>query len=303
MDHLAVNGSTATVDFFVVANDGVTGVTGLSGFAVKLYNPSNAEVSGSVAVTVTELGNGWYRATFTPNAVGKWALSLTHATYGVYEGGIDVYAQLFDNLGPGVGARTVRITVEDDVTTNPIQDVTVQVYDATSTTRHLLATTDSSGQVNCLLNDGSYKVYLSKIGAYTFTVPEDLTVSDGAGVPDVSQTYQGTAFSPSAPPSPDMCTVYGWAFDVGYNAQAVTVKAYPVVQDRQSLDDGEQALPDAVSTTSDGTTGYWELSVLRSSAYLASTGLKFQFVVDDHEGPPVTVPDQNSAALADLEGV
>ncbi len=301
--NIAVKDATATVDFQVVAADGVTGVTGLApgSFTPKLYNPSNAEVSGSITVTVAELGDGWYRGTFTPNAVGVWALSETHATYGVFVGTIHVFAQLFDQLGPGVGVRTVRITVEDDVTSNPIADVTVQIFDTGDTTRYLLASTDANGQVNCSLNDGTYNVYLAKVGSYTFATPETLTVSDGAGVPDVSVTYTGTAFSPSAPPSPDMCTVYGWVRDVGYNAQAVTVSAHPVLADRANLDNDEQALPDSVSTTSDAGTGYWELSVLRSSAYAASAGLQFQFIIDDHEGPAVTVPDATSAALADLE--
>jgi len=58
-------------------------VTGLGNgdFTKELYNPSGSEVSGSITVTVTELGNGKYRTSFTPNAEGAWSLTIIHSTY------------------------------------------------------------------------------------------------------------------------------------------------------------------------------------------------------------------------------
>jgi hypothetical protein len=68
--------------FLVTDSDG-DAVTGLvtGDFTKKLYNPSNVESSGTITVTVTELGNGMYKASFTPNAEGTWTLLITHATY------------------------------------------------------------------------------------------------------------------------------------------------------------------------------------------------------------------------------
>ena len=125
-DHLAVKDTATAVDFLVVDSDGLTPVTGLTGFTPKLYNPSGAEVSGSITVTTSELGDGWYRSSLTPNATGKWALSVAHATRGIFEGSIHVFEQLFDEVGPGVGDRTVEITVQDGATLLPIAGATVR---------------------------------------------------------------------------------------------------------------------------------------------------------------------------------
>ncbi len=63
-----------------VDNSGVTGIT-LSQFLVRIYNPADAEVSGSVGLVRKELGNGDYEITFTPNALGKWYVVVTHSVY------------------------------------------------------------------------------------------------------------------------------------------------------------------------------------------------------------------------------
>lgn len=56
-------------------------VTGASGFTVNLFDPDGNEVSGTTTVTVTELSNGHYMASFIPDAKGTWALSIFHSTY------------------------------------------------------------------------------------------------------------------------------------------------------------------------------------------------------------------------------
>jgi len=58
-------------------------VTGLTNgdFTKHLYNPSGTEVSGTINVTVTELGSGNYRLSFTPNAEGSWVVVIYQASY------------------------------------------------------------------------------------------------------------------------------------------------------------------------------------------------------------------------------
>ena len=75
--------NTVAYDEFIVNDVDGNLVTGLvdGNFTKKLYNPSGTEVSGSITVTITELGNGLYRANFTPNALGQWAILITHSTY------------------------------------------------------------------------------------------------------------------------------------------------------------------------------------------------------------------------------
>jgi hypothetical protein len=95
--------NTIIYDEFVVNNDAGALVTGLvnGDFTKKLYNPSGNEVSGSIPVTVTELGNGLYRTSFTPNALGAWVLIITNVTYFPY-GKVENYScitYLNDDLG------------------------------------------------------------------------------------------------------------------------------------------------------------------------------------------------------------
>jgi len=69
-------------DFTVTDSEGnaVTGLTD-SDFTKKLYDPTGNEVSSSILVTVTELGSGNYRASFTPDKAGDWYLVVYNSTY------------------------------------------------------------------------------------------------------------------------------------------------------------------------------------------------------------------------------
>jgi len=76
------NDSSATIDFDVrVGNTPITGlVTG--DFTFELWNPSKADVSGTVSVTIVELGSGSYRAKFSAaSEEGDWYCAIKHATY------------------------------------------------------------------------------------------------------------------------------------------------------------------------------------------------------------------------------
>lgn len=87
MGYSLLKNNTVNYDEFVVV-DPITGnlVTGLTDldFTRDLYNPTNAEVSGSITVSIVELGDGKYRFNFTPNMLGSWALTVYHATYFPY---------------------------------------------------------------------------------------------------------------------------------------------------------------------------------------------------------------------------
>lgn len=74
---------TTAYDEFIVNDVDGNRVTGLGNgdFTKYLYNPSGNEVSSSVMVTIAELGQGVYRANFTPNAIGNWCLAIIQATH------------------------------------------------------------------------------------------------------------------------------------------------------------------------------------------------------------------------------
>ena len=69
-------------DFTVLNSSGVrvSGI-GTGAFTKTLYNPSGSEVSGSITVSITELGGGDYRLSYTPNVKGLWKVNIFHAIY------------------------------------------------------------------------------------------------------------------------------------------------------------------------------------------------------------------------------
>lgn len=101
-----------TVDeHFTVADKNGNLISGIDSteFTVYVYNPSGTEVTPSVSGFFTELGDGNYKYTFTPNVNGTWYAVVTHPTYfpwgktddiQVYDGDLsDVYQSVIKTLG------------------------------------------------------------------------------------------------------------------------------------------------------------------------------------------------------------
>lgn len=297
--------NTPIVDDFVVTDGSGNPVPGIApaAFSVLLYDPTGAEVSGTVTITITELGSGNYRVTFTPTALGDWKLVVTHPTYFPWgkRQNYTIYSSDFNDHG--IGDRVVEITVEDSTTTNPIPAVWVQVYDTATTTLQAQGYTDSNGQISFMLFDGTYNVYLSKIGQYIFTVPETLTVVANPPIPDVQVTYQGDPFDPGSPPSSDTIIVYGWEQDAQGNGLAIEVSA-EVVGDDSFLTSNPHISTDPITVTSDPShingPGYWSMTLFRSAEYASGSGtVLYKFTIGDMV-ETVELPDQASVALATL---
>jgi hypothetical protein len=295
-------------DDFTVANPSGDLITGLvqGDFTILLYDPTETEVSGSVPVTITELGFGNYRLTFTPNLVGDWLVIISNVTYFRWgqRRNYQVYASDFDDLGNlGPGNRVVEITVKDSVTTDPVPAVWTEVWNATSTTRIAFGYTDSNGEITFQLYDGSYKVYLSKIGQYVFTVPEDLTVSASPPPPDVEVEYIGVQFVAPTPPSPELCMVYGWEQDAQGVGLAVDVVA-SIVGDTNLLLTNPHINASDITVTSDPAhgngPGYWEMALLPSTDFVPGETVYYTFTINGKEIGTVLVPDTASAALKEL---
>ena len=71
-------------DNFIVFDDDNNIVTGLTTFTKKLYNPNGIEVaniSGGIPVTISELQDGLYSVSFTPDIYGNWELIVSEPTY------------------------------------------------------------------------------------------------------------------------------------------------------------------------------------------------------------------------------
>jgi hypothetical protein len=85
-------------EHFTVADSNGNLVAGIdsSAFTVYVYDPTDAEVSSSVSGSITELGNGNYKYTFTPNLNGVWYITITHPTYFSWGKSDDVYVDSAD---------------------------------------------------------------------------------------------------------------------------------------------------------------------------------------------------------------
>lgn len=68
---------------FTVSDNGGNLVSGIDSttFTVHVYDPTDAEVTVSVSGFFTELGDGNYQYTFTPNLNGVWYVVVTHPIY------------------------------------------------------------------------------------------------------------------------------------------------------------------------------------------------------------------------------
>lgn len=92
-------------DSFQVLDKHDVPVTGLTqgNFTIKLYNPSKndvANISGGVEVDIEEVGDGFYRTSFTPDTLGAWNLIIIHSTHFPEGMGEDYYC--VESLGGGV---------------------------------------------------------------------------------------------------------------------------------------------------------------------------------------------------------
>lgn len=301
------------------ARQGVTGLVkgvGANDLKVELWNHADAEVSGTITVTITELANGDYRTDFTGDAEGLWTLIVRHDTHFPWghRQDYELYAQDIDSLsaavdtqlsgthgsgtwedkaGPGEGANVVDITVEDDVTSNPIPAVQIQVRNNAESVLLGTQETDSNGLAGFLLDDGTYKVRLRKLGSYTFSNPQTLVVS---GV--TAQTYEGTAFSPSAAPSPETCVVYGNTHDTGDLPISVDV-VVDLVEPRKFTSGGVQIIKGAKTVSSALADGYWEVVLTRSGEFTATT-VKYSFKINGIVMGEYVIPAQANVDFADL---
>ena len=74
----------------------ITGIDTTTGFMPYVYDPSGAEVTGSVSGFFAELGDGNYRYTFTPDANGVWYVNVTNQEYFPWGKNDDIYVDEAD---------------------------------------------------------------------------------------------------------------------------------------------------------------------------------------------------------------
>jgi hypothetical protein len=103
-----------------------------------------------------------------------------------------------------------------------------------------------------------------------------------------------TPFDPGNPPSPELCRVYGWVYDISGNDLAGATISAEIPSDYQPVKYGNIVItPFKRSTTSDSS-GYWQIDLFPNSV-LSKTNSKYQFALEYPSGvilkSKVVVPD------------
>ena len=112
-------------EHFTVSNSDGNLIAGIdsSSFTVYVYDSDNLEVSDSVNGYFTDLGNGSYKYSFTPNKVGVWYVVVTHAFYFPWGKSDDVYVDIEDLSGIyDIVIRTLGLVHHNVYIDNPIYD-------------------------------------------------------------------------------------------------------------------------------------------------------------------------------------
>lgn len=112
--------STTARTVFTVYDSNDAAVTGLvNGDFTKLLSKDGA--NDATAVTVTEIANGRYTATFTPGSTGVWYLLITQATYNLrgWEETFDVTTDGIPTVSAiqsGLATSAALATAQSDIT-------------------------------------------------------------------------------------------------------------------------------------------------------------------------------------------
>lgn len=182
----------------ILDDTAVIGAAGAGLIAVGLSSGSRAAVADTVWAEPIADHSGVAGSTAASLAAAQsagdpWSTAVPGA-YGAgtagYIVGTNLDAQVSTAAGLS-GANAVTIHTQD-VAGDPLVGAVIGVYDATNTTLLDQKTSDSSGDAVFAMDDGTYKLRITRIG-YTFTQPETLTVDE---TPE-SATFTGTAVTAS----------------------------------------------------------------------------------------------------------
>ena len=204
----------------------------------------------------------------------------------------------FNTLLASSGDNALTIQLYETGGTTPIADVRGVLRNSGGTAVMEINTSDSNGQLNYTVADGTYKLYLYKRGSYTFTVPTTITVSSGAASP---ATIYGTPFSPSSPAEQNTCVVYGWLYGIDEAVvSGATVDA--TLEDKRAYATAKKYASMKLSTTTDAN-GYWELELVPNSL-LSPSGSKYTFSFSNDAykySEQKIVPDSTTKEYSTLE--
>ena len=152
------------LEVFYVTDSAGAAVTGLVNGDFTKYLFLDGAASAT-PVTVTEIANGHYKATFTPGSVGHWSLTIHHATYGDWHASWNVF--LSDAGDLDFITKTALAT--SGTTSGTIEDIlrSLEAYDGKG--KKLTWTYDGSDRVSTVALVLSYDGFVTNNKSYTIT--------------------------------------------------------------------------------------------------------------------------------------
>lgn len=210
MNHRAYTGETVPFQIMLVDKDqaGLTGQTVTLNILRLSDNYSwngSAFQSGYTTVTMTEpfaaSRPGYYTYNWTAVSGNYAAIALCTATTATFKRFSMGLVVTDPPATPPLGANTVTLTIQAGAGT-PQSGAIVTIKNSAETTTFDVGITNASGVFTTHLNDGSYKVIVTKASYATWSTTS-LTVSG-----TTAQTIVGTLISVLAPASPGLCGIF-----------------------------------------------------------------------------------------------
>ncbi len=232
-------------------------------------------------------------------SVGTFSDTSITAKLGSYSGAAGDNNNVKDDIaaistqGGGTEAETLLVFDSDSTAIEGVS-VTVRNLDQTST-KVPGHRTDSSGKLYLELDPDSFVVALY---ANNYIQPDldTIVVSTGGG----TDTLWMNLFDPGNPPSPDLCRVYGWVYDItGDSLEGVTITS-EIPPDFHPVKYSNVIITPFKKTTKTDSTGYWQIDLFPNSV-LSDEDSRYAFIIEYPSGvvfkARVEVPDSTSWQL------
>ena len=232
-------------------------------------------------------------------SVGTFSDTSITAKLGSYSGAAGDNNNVKDDIaaistqGGGTEAETLLVFDSDSTAIEGVS-VTVRNLDQTST-KVPGHRTDSSGKLYLELDPDSFVVALY---ANNYIQPDldTIVVSTGGG----TDTLWMNLFDPGNPPSPDLCRVYGWVYDItGDSLEGVTVTS-EIPPEFHPVKYSNVIITPFKKTTKTDSTGYWQIDLFPNSV-LSDEDSRYAFIIEYPSGvvfkARVEVPDSTSWQL------
>jgi hypothetical protein len=232
-------------------------------------------------------------------SVGAFSDTSITAKLGDYSGAAGDNNNIKDDIAAvstqGGGTEPETLFVFDSDTT-AIEGVSVTVRNLDQTSTKVPGhRTDSSGKVFLELDPDSFVVVLYANNYFQSDL-DTIVVATGGG----TDTVWMNRFDPGNPPSPDLCRVYGWVYDItGDSLEGVSVIS-EIPPEFHPVKYSDVIITPFKKTTETDSAGYWQIDLLPNSL-LSDTDSKYLFIIEYPSGvvfrTRVEVPDSTSWQL------